>query len=305
MNGQRAARRTVPLAAKARRTVPPAAKARRTVPLAPWPLAVRFAGVVMEEYGKFADLYDVFMEEIPYEDWCAVLEGQLADFGIRDGLVLELGCGTGNVCEILARDGYDMTGIDVSTDMLGVAEEKRMESGLPILYLCQDMREFELYGTMRAVISVCDSMNYLTDRGDFVRTLKLVNNYLDPGGVFIFDLKTPFFYREVLGSRTMGAAEEDAAYIWENSYEEDSGINEYRMTFFEKQENGSYDRFEELHVQRAWTMEEIAAMAEDAGMTLVRFLKAYTGEDAGPEDERIQVILREKGKNVREVLTDE
>ena len=252
----------------------------------------------MEEYGKFAELYDGFMEEIPYEDWCAALEKQLAGFGICDGLVLELGCGTGNVCEILARDGYDMTGIDVSLDMLGVAEEKRMESGLPILYLCQDMREFELYGTMRAVIAVCDTMNYLTERSDFVRTLALVNNYLDPGGVFIFDLKTPYFYRDVLGTRTMGAAEEDAAYIWENSFDEASGINEYRMTFFEKQENGSYERFEETHVQRAWTQGEILEMTQAAGMTLVGFLKAYTEEAPDGTCERIQVILREQGKTM-------
>ena len=251
----------------------------------------------MEEYGKFAELYDGFMDEIPYEEWCEALEKQLADFGIRGGLVLELGCGTGNVCEILARDGYDMTGIDVSLDMLGIAEEKRMESGLPILYLCQDMREFELYGTMRAVISVCDTMNYLTERADFIKTLKLVNNYLDPDGVFIFDLKTPYFYRNILGTRTMGAAEEEAAYIWENSFDEESGINEYRMTFFEKQENGSYDRFEETHVQRAWTQEEILEMADEAGMAFVKFVKAYTEEEADGSCDRIQVILREQGKN--------
>lgn len=250
----------------------------------------------MEEYGRFAELYDELMEEIPYEDWCKVLEKQLASYGIRGGLVLELGCGTGSVCEILARDGYDMTGIDVSLDMLGIAEEKRMESGLPILYLCQDMREFELYGTMRAVIAVCDTMNYLTEREDFIRTLKLVNNYLDPGGVFIFDLKTPHFYKDILGTRTLGSAEEDAAYIWENSFDEESGINEYRMTFFEKQEDGRYDRFEEVHVQRAWTREEIIGMTEAAGLKLAGFLKAYTGEAPDDSCERIQVILQEQGK---------
>ena len=254
----------------------------------------------MEEYGKFADLYDRMMEEIPYSEWCARLVRELQSFGIRDGLVLELGCGTGTVCEKLAEAGYDMTGIDVSTDMLNVAEEKRLESGLPILYLCQDMREFELYGTMRAVVSVCDTMNYLLDRADFVTTLKLVNNYLDPGGVFIFDLKTLHFYRDVLGTRTMGSAGDDAAYIWENAFDETSAVNEYRMTFFEEQEDGRYERFEELHVQRAWTEEEVRGMAEEAGMQFVRCTAAYSDEALNEKTERILVILKEQGKNIPE-----
>ena len=198
--------------------------------------------------------------------------------------------------EAVKKARYTLANDPIYLDV-NAPEEKRLESGLPILYLCQDMREFELYGTMRAVIAVCDTMNYLTERADFVQTLKLVNNYLDPDGVFIFDLKTPHFYRDVIGTRTMGAAEEDAAYIWENSFDEESGINEYRMTFFEKQENGSYDRFEETHIQRAWTQEEILEMADEAGMAFVKFVKAYTEEEADGSCDRIQVILREQGKN--------
>ena len=108
----------------------------------------------------------------------------LREEGIDDGLVLDLGCGTGSLTEILAREGYDMTGIDLSPDMLQIAMEKRMESGRDILYLNQDMREFELYGTVRAIVSICDSMNYLLEKADLVQTLRLANNYLDPGGDF-------------------------------------------------------------------------------------------------------------------------
>lgn len=112
----------------------------------------------MDAYTSFAEVYDMFMDNIPYEDWCGYLTSLLKEYGINDGLVLDLGCGTGTLTELLAKEGYDMIGVDVSEDMLQEAIEKRAESGLPILYLLQDMREFELYGTVRAVVSICDSL---------------------------------------------------------------------------------------------------------------------------------------------------
>ena len=153
----------------------------------------------MEAYTAFAEVYDAFMDNIPYEKWADYVHGLLEEYGIKDGLVLELGCGTGSLTELLAVMGYDMIGVDSSGDMLGTAMEKRERSGLDILYLLQDMREFELYGTVRAVVSVCDSMNYITEYEDLTQVFRLVNNYLDPGGMFIFDLNTEYKYRQVLG----------------------------------------------------------------------------------------------------------
>ena len=116
----------------------------------------------MEAYGDFARVYDMFMDNIPYEAWCRYLTELLEEYGVQDGLVLELGCGTGSMTELLAARGYDMIGIDNAPQMLQKAMEKKQESGQDILYLLQDMREFELYGTVKAVVSVCDSMNYMT-----------------------------------------------------------------------------------------------------------------------------------------------
>jgi len=250
----------------------------------------------MAEYGKFAEVYDLFMDEIPYEEWGEFLTELLRKYGVKDGLVLELGCGTGTMTELLARKGYDMTGLDSSPEMLQKALEKRDESGLPILYLCQDMREFELYGTMAAVVAVCDTMNYLLEEEDIIDTLRLVNNYLDPGGIFIFDLKTEHFYRDVLGDRTEAVNEEEASYIWENSYSEEDRINEYALTIFEKRGDGLYEKAEEVHLQRAYGPEEIRALAEAAGMEYVGALEALTGAMPSPDSERIYIILREKGK---------
>ena len=117
----------------------------------------------MSSYESFARVYDLFMDNIPYEEWCEYLAGLLEDQGLREGLVLELGCGTGNMTRLLAEKGYDMIGVDNSVDMLEIAMEKKEEEEQDILYLLQDMREFELYGTVRAVVSVCDSMNYIIE----------------------------------------------------------------------------------------------------------------------------------------------
>ena len=139
----------------------------------------------MEAYTNFAEVYDTFMDNVPYEQWTEYIKETLKEDGIVDGLVLELGCGTGSMTERLAEAGYDMIGVDNSADMLEIALDKREKSGRDILYLLQDMREFELYGTVRAIISACDCVNYVTEDEDLLQVFRLVNNYLDPEGLFL------------------------------------------------------------------------------------------------------------------------
>ena len=172
---------------------------------------------------------------------------------MENGLVLELGCGTGSLTGLLAEAGYDMIGIDNSGEMLQMAMDKRAVSGQDILYLLQDMRAFELYGTVRAVVSICDSMNYIMEYQDLVQVFRLVNNYLDPRGVFIFDLNTEYKYRELLADNTFAEAREESSFIWDNFYDESSGINEYDLTLFIR-EGELYRKYEETHFQRptAW-----------------------------------------------------
>ena len=174
----------------------------------------------MDAYTSFARVYDTFMDNIPYEEWAVYLTGLLNEYGVNDGLVLDLGCGTGNMTELLAKEGYDMIGVDNAEEMLEIAMEKREKSGHDILYLLQDMREFELYGTVRAVVSVCDSVNYIDEEEDLTEVFRLVNNYLDPGGVFIFDFNTLYKYREIWGDRTIAENREDCSFIWDNYYYE-------------------------------------------------------------------------------------
>jgi len=250
----------------------------------------------MASYGDFASIYDELMDETPYEEWVQTVTGILSEYGIEDGLVLDLGCGTGTVTEMLAARGYDMIGVDLSEEMLEVAMEKRVESGHDILYLCQDMREFELYGTIRAIVSVCDSINYLTDIEDVVQTFKLANNYLDPGGIFIFDFNTVYKYQEI-GDSVIAENRENCSFIWENYYDDETHINEYEISFFIAEgDEGLFRKVEEQHMQRGYDIEEIKECLTRAGMIFERAIDADTREEVSDISERVLVVAREQGK---------
>lgn len=249
----------------------------------------------MEAYTSFAQVYDLFQDNVPYEEWAVYLADLLKEYGAEDGLVLDLGCGTGSMTQLLAKAGYDMIGADNSEEMLEMAMEKRAAAGLDILYLLQDMREFELYGTVRAVVSICDSMNYILEPEDLVRVFRLVNNYLDPEGVFIFDLNTEYKYRELMGENTFAEDREESSFIWQNYYDEEERINEYDLTLFIR-EGELYRKFEETHFQRCYSLDEVKAAAEAAGMEFVTAYDAFTKDPVKEDSERIYVILKEKGK---------
>ncbi len=251
----------------------------------------------MDSYTGFANLYDLFMDNIPYQQWSEYLISLLKSYGINEGLILDMGCGTGNITEPLAKAGYDMIGIDNSEDMLGIAMDKRYDSGLDILYLCQDMREFELYGTVAAAVSICDSMNYILEYDELVQVFKLVNNYLDPNGLFIFDLNTIHKY-ENIGDTTIAENREEGTFIWENTYFSDKHLNQYELTIFTKDEDNRYTKYEETHLQRGYTLDQIKSALTEAGMTYVTSYSAFTTNDVSENDERIYVIARESGKTV-------
>lgn len=250
----------------------------------------------MDAYTSFAAVYDMFMDNIPYGEWCEYLTGLLKEYGIDKGLVLDMGCGTGSLTEQLSEAGYDMIGIDNSEEMLEIALDKKAESGRDILYLLQDMREFELYGTVAAVVSICDSMNYILTYEDLVEVFKLVNNYLDPGGIFIFDLNTEYKYRELLADSTIAENRDEGSFIWDNFYDEEEHLNEYDLTLFIKEKEGLYRKYEEVHYQRAYSLDEIRRALKESGLEFVECYDAFTREKPGEDSERVYVIARESGK---------
>ncbi len=251
----------------------------------------------MEAYSSFAQVYDLFMDNVPYEEWSTYLIDLLKEHGVEDGLVLDLGCGTGKMTRLLEKAGYDMVGIDYSEEMLGIAREQQFEDAdSSILYLLQDMRELELDGTVRAVVSICDSMNYILEDEELEQVFRAVNRYLDPKGMFIFDLNTLYKYRDLLGETTISENREEGSFIWDNYFDEEEMVNEYDLTLFIREKGDLYRKYEEAHFQRAYTLERVKELLEKAGMEFVAAYDAFTKEPVKENSERIYVIARENGK---------
>ncbi len=249
-----------------------------------------------EAYNSFAWVYDTFMDNIPYDQWTEYLTGLLREYGISEGLLLDMGCGTGNVTERLAACGYDMIGIDNSEEMLMEARNKVAESGADILYLLQDMRSFELYGTVAAVVSICDSMNYILEKSDLKEVFRLVNNYLDPGGIFIFDFNTPYKYQYIMGDQVIAENRDECSFIWENGFDEDAQVNIYDLTIFIQEEGSLFRRYQETHYQKAWSANDFIQAAEQAGMKVLAVYDAFTHDAPKMDSERLYMIVQEQGK---------
>ena len=247
----------------------------------------------MNAYTGFAYVYDEYMDNIPYEEWTGYLIELLKENGIKEGLqIADLGCGTGTVTQILDNAGYECIGIDNAPDMLTIASEKMYESGQQIIYSLQDMRDFEFPYEMDAMISICDSMNYITCTDDLKNVFECVNNNLKSGGVFIFDLKTIHFFRDILSDNTYAQNRDDSAFIWDNCYEEKTRNNIYNLAVFVLNEDGAFDRYEENHCQHGFTMEEVLSSAEAAGLTCTATYDAFSHDAPKDDSERLYFVFK-------------
>ena len=247
----------------------------------------------MDAYTSFASVYDLFMDNIPYEEWCAFLCKILAQHGITDGPVLDLGCGTGKMTRLMSEQGYDMTGIDNAAEMLQIAA---MEPGeVPILYLLQDMQDLELDGCVRAVYSVCDCVNYVLDEEELQQAFSRVHEYLEEDGVFIFDVNTSYKYTKLLAENTFAESRDEGSFIWDNYYDEEERINEYDLTLFIPEGDELYRRYTETHYQRNYETETLLKLLKNAGFTDICVYDDYTDAPLCETSERA-VFVAKKSK---------
>lgn len=243
----------------------------------------------MQCYIDFAKIYDeLICDDIDYSGIADFAEQCFDKMGIKPSLMLDMACGTGTLTNIMSKRGYDMIGADISADMLSVAREKNPD----ILFLCQDMREMELYGTVDALLCMTDSLNYITDYADLCRVFKLVKNYLNPGAPFIFDMNSEYKLSTIISDNTFTFDSESVYYVWENEYDKDSRMADFYLTFFVLDENGSYQRFDENHTQKAYTQKEITDALTAAGFKQINVYDGYSFGSPKEKSERLVYTAR-------------
>lgn len=248
-----------------------------------------------EIYGGFARVYDLFMDEIPYREWFDYLLRLLKGEGLAEGTIVDLACGTGEITRRLHESGYDTIGVDLSQEMLEIARQKCPED---VLLLQQDMRELDLYGQVQGIVCLCDGMNYLLSEQDLRKVFTRAAASLESQGVFIFDMKTSYFYREILGDNTLTDNRENASYIWENEYDEERGINTYLLTVYElvDEERDLFVRTDELHRQRAYPPEQVQNFLTESGFVVTGIYEALSEQTPGEACQRVYFVAKKQGR---------
>ncbi len=250
-----------------------------------------------EGYSAIAGVYDKLNKELNYSAWADFLEECFRRYGVGEsGLVLDLACGTGRMTRELAARGYDMIGVDGSADMLN---EAYAAGGEGILYLLQDMRELELYGTVGATVCCLDSLNYLLDVKDLKKTMSLVHNYSDIDGLFIFDVNTPHKFEKVYGDNAyvLEDEHEDRGAIfcgWQNFYNSETGLCDFYLSVFTEDDDGKYIREDEHQIERCYTREEIENTLADCGFELLGVFADFGFGAPDSNTERWYFIARAK-----------
>ena len=238
-------------------------------------------------YAGFAYIYDRLMQDIPYERWMEYIQEIRRREGCGSGPVLDLGCGTGNMALPMSQLGFEVTAVDLSPDMLAVAEQKARSAGLKINFINQDIRELQVPGPFGLVLAMCDSLNYLLEGKELADLFKKVYQLLQEDGLFIFDLNTPYKLAYVLGQNTYTYQDDDVAYIWENEYNRDSQICEMALTFFVHRERNLYYRFAEIHAERAYDPGDIKEWLSQASFSKVACYQELSFRKPVAKTERI------------------
>ena len=245
-------------------------------------------------YDLLAPIYDEINSDLDYKTWADFVEEiLLKEFKRKPELVLDLATGTGSMTLELASRGYDMIALDCSSEMLNIAKERAEHLGHDkILWLCQDMREFELYGTVDLIISTLDSINHLTNEKDLQKCLSLVHNYLIPEGLFIFDINGKYKFENVYGDRCYAMETEDSFCVWQNEYNRKSKICNFYITLFNKTENFTYERYDDIQKEKMYTLKNIKQNLKKTGFEFVGAYSDFSFSEADDSSERIYVVAR-------------
>lgn len=247
----------------------------------------------MTAYDLFAFSYDALTEDVRYAERAALFRDLLMRYGVKDGLLLDLACGTGSMTVEMARFGYEMIGVDVSAGMLSVAQQKAAQAGQSILFLCQPMQRLDLYGTVRGTICTLDSLNHLTDADDVRETIRRVSLFTEPGGVFVFDVNTPFKHREILGDNTFVRECDNVFCVWQNELLENDVVR-ITLDLFER-EDDAYFRSTEQFCERAYETSWLRQVLENNGFEIMGLFDENILLSPQADSQRIVIAAKKQG----------
>lgn len=239
-------------------------------------------------YGEFADFYDQLMQDAPYDSWMKWMEEAVTRYDLMPRHVADLGCGTGTLSLRLFEKGYKVTGVDLSEAMLANAEAKVEQHSPRLQFLCQDLRELRLPSPCDLAVAFCDTLNYLTEEDDLRQALARIRRAVAPGGVFLFDVHTPYKLREKLGNQFFYSLGEEVSYLWQSKFDPECDEVEYDITFFalEDEDEELYRRFHETHLQRAYDRELLERLLLEAGFQTVEVYADFTWDVPTESSER-------------------
>ena len=252
-------------------------------------------------YDLIAPLYDRENAEVDYGAWADFFERIFAArMAAPPELVLDLGCGTGSMTLELARRGYDMTGVDYSSEMLEVARERATQMTLAhdCLWLCQDMCELDLYGTVDACVSCLDTVNHLTDKKQLARAFSLVHNFLSPNGLFIFDINTRHKFETQYAGEVYTYDTDDGYLVWENDYRPRSGLCDFYITLFKREADGRYTRYDEVQTERAYSIKTIIKTLAENGFADISVYRDFDFAPGDETDDRVFLVARANKEGV-------
>lgn len=237
-------------------------------------------------YDLFAEYYDELMSEVDYSARAKYIDSLIKSYKPDAHLLVDLACGTGSMTVELAAMGYDVIGVDLSENMLSKAREKSDGS---ILYLCQSMQQLDMYGTIDAFVCTLDSLNHIEDRKQLLLALSRVSLFMEPDGVFVFDMNTLYKHERILADNAFVYETEKVYCVWQNEYAGDGRVN-IALDFFERQPDGSYLRDCEDFCEVAYSIEETKKMLAQAGLKVVAAYDDMTLEPPKGNSQRIVFV---------------
>ena len=248
----------------------------------------------MSGYSAFARYYDRLTENVDYAGVASAIERYVERFGGRKGILLDIACGTGSLCELMSRRGFDVIGTDSSEEMLSAAMDKKFDSGLAIQYLRQDMTKLDMYGTIDVTVCTLDSLNHLESEQQLRQVFERVSLFAYPDGLFIFDVNTLHKHRDVLAQNAFTYDLGDLFCAWQNQYDPNDSSVAIFLDFFEKTESGLYERSSESFSEMLWSDELLTSALEDAGMAVLARYDGYTDLPLDDQSQRAVYVAKKR-----------